>query len=68
MRYGLRMKAAGVCPTCKGPRAPYPENPAFPFCSGRCKLAELNNWFEGRYSLAGDPLGPDDESERDKLN
>jgi endogenous inhibitor of DNA gyrase (YacG/DUF329 family) len=49
------MPAVPTCPTCKGPRKPAADNPAFPFCSGRCKLADLSNWLEGRYSLAAEP-------------
>lgn len=49
------MPAASTCPTCHGPRKPYPENKAFPFCSGRCKLADLSNWLEGRYRVASEP-------------
>jgi endogenous inhibitor of DNA gyrase (YacG/DUF329 family) len=60
------MKAENVCPTCKGPRKPYPENSAFPFCSARCKLAELGNWLDGTYALAGEPVDQEDEGE--KLN
>jgi endogenous inhibitor of DNA gyrase (YacG/DUF329 family) len=62
------MKAKDVCPTCKGPRKPYPENRAFPFCGGRCKLADLGNWLDGRYALPGDPSGGEDEREGDKPN
>ena len=26
-----------------------------PFCSERCKLLDLRNWIEGRYTVPGDP-------------
>jgi len=58
-RYGSWMKPAAKCPTCKGNRKPAKDNPSFPFCSGRCKLADLSNWLEGRYSLAGEPVDPE---------
>lgn len=42
------------CPTCKAtlpPRA-VKEVPTFPFCSSRCKLADLGSWLDGRYVVA----------------
>ena len=39
------------CPICKKPRAE-----AFaPFCSPRCKLADLHNWFNEEYRVS-EPL------------
>lgn len=26
-----------------------------PFCSERCKLADLGQWFSGRYAIPADP-------------
>ncbi len=49
----------GRCPGCKGPRLPRTDNPAFPFCSNRCKLIDLGAWLSGDYRI---PV-PDDESE-----
>jgi endogenous inhibitor of DNA gyrase (YacG/DUF329 family) len=63
-RYVLCMKAKDVCPICKGPRKPYPENQAYPFCSGRCKLAELGHWLDGRYALPDEPVSQDEESDK----
>jgi hypothetical protein len=60
------MKGAKVCPTCKGPRKLYPENQAFPFCSGRCKLAELGNWLDGRYALPGEPVSEEQDDDRER--
>ncbi len=31
-------------------------NPFFPFCSQRCKLADLDKWFSAEYSIE-QPLG-----------
>jgi hypothetical protein len=63
------MKAPDVCPICGGPRRSRPENAAFPFCSARCKLADLGNWLSGDYALGGEPASGDEPaSERDKLN
>jgi endogenous inhibitor of DNA gyrase (YacG/DUF329 family) len=55
------------CRYCKRPL--HPEEPEharhWPFCSERCKMAELGHWFEGRYVLsrpvdqvADDAAGP----------
>jgi endogenous inhibitor of DNA gyrase (YacG/DUF329 family) len=31
-----------------------PENPYRPFCSERCKLADLGSWLNGDYRLPAD--------------
>jgi len=63
------MKSPDVCPICEGPRKPRQENPAFPFCSPRCKLADLGNWLSGRYALGGESVNEEEGThERDKLN
>lgn len=51
-----RMSRASTCPTCKGEARPYAENPAHPFCSGRCKLADLSNWFNERYAVPAEEI------------
>ena len=38
------------CPTCK--TLVSADTPHFPFCSQRCKMAELNKWFNGDYRIA----------------
>jgi endogenous inhibitor of DNA gyrase (YacG/DUF329 family) len=68
------------CPTCKRP-IPEPSDraaqskdareqsaPPFPFCSQRCKLADLQGWLSGRYVVSdalpfgdGDALPAEDE-------
>jgi endogenous inhibitor of DNA gyrase (YacG/DUF329 family) len=42
------------CPMC-GRRTTWRENPHRPFCSERCRLADLQGWLTGRYVVAGDP-------------
>jgi endogenous inhibitor of DNA gyrase (YacG/DUF329 family) len=32
-----------------------------PFCSPRCKLADLSRWLDGSYRIPGDPASPMDE-------
>ncbi|HEY3885757.1 MAG TPA: DNA gyrase inhibitor YacG [Vicinamibacterales bacterium] len=37
-----------------------------PFCSERCKLADLGRWLRGEYRVPGEPVGeqdPADDSE-----
>ncbi|MGH9313522.1 MAG: DNA gyrase inhibitor YacG [Vicinamibacterales bacterium] len=51
-----------VCVHCR--RAP--ADPAWrPFCSERCRLADLGKWLSGDYRVAGDPLAPDSEADDD---
>lgn len=50
----------GGCPTCKGQAAPRDENPAFPFCSAKCKLVDLGRWLDGSYRIAGGPASSAD--------
>ena len=42
------------CPLC-GRRTTWRENPHRPFCSERCRLADLEGWLSGRYVVPGDP-------------
>ncbi len=41
------------CPTCRTPAKPREENPAFPFCSPRCRAVDLGRWFSGGYVVPG---------------
>jgi len=52
-----------ICPTCKrtfdaneGPNAERPR--PVPFCSPRCRLADLGNWLDGSYRV---PTATDDQ-------
>jgi len=33
--------------------------PSFPFCSDRCRLVDLDKWFEGEYRISEDISGAD---------
>ncbi len=33
--------------------------PSRPFCSKKCKLADLGNWLDGRYRIPGEPVDPE---------
>ncbi|MFV8753247.1 DNA gyrase inhibitor YacG [Nannocystaceae bacterium ST9] len=52
------------CPTCGKPLvatsdANAADLPHRPFCSRRCKLADLGRWLDEDYRISR-PLGPDD--------
>lgn len=40
-------------------------NPNRPFCSERCRVADLGAWAAERYRVPGEPIGEDDESGND---
>ena len=43
------------CPTCgKIAVAPRAENAAFPFCSERCRLADLGRWLNEEFRIPTD--------------
>ena len=55
------------CPSCRREVKPREENPAFPFCSPRCRAVDLGKWFTGAYRVPDTPAQPppkDDEDER----
>ncbi len=39
------------CPRCGKSHEYSTENPYRPFCSERCKLIDLGNWAEGKYTI-----------------
>lgn len=47
------------CPTCRKAALWNSENPWRPFCSERCKLIDLGEWFEERHRIPDRPI-PDD--------
>ena len=56
---GLHMvQPEPVCAYCRR----HPVDPAWrPFCSERCKLADLGRWISDGYRIPGPPLPVDDE-------
>lgn len=50
-----------LCPSCRKvvPREPALRPTTFPFCSDRCRMADLGRWFAQEYVVPR-PLGPDD--------
>jgi endogenous inhibitor of DNA gyrase (YacG/DUF329 family) len=54
-----------VCVYCRR----VPADPAWrPFCSERCRLADLGKWLSGDYRVAGQPLPPADDGQDDGEN
>jgi uncharacterized protein len=50
-----------ACPTCREEAAPHPDNRFAPFCSRRCRLADLGKWLDEDYRIADpDPHGSDE--------
>ncbi len=41
------------------------DSPDFPFCSERCRLVDLDKWFDGDYKITTDiaDITPDDRAE-----
>lgn len=39
------------CPQCRQPASLATTNRFRPFCSERCKLLDLGEWFAGRYTI-----------------
>ena len=46
------------CPRCAKQTIYSKENPYRPFCSERCKLIDLGNWADGKYSIEGKKIDP----------
>jgi hypothetical protein len=42
------------CPQCGRPLAADADARWRPFCSERCRLADLGQWFAGRYAIPAD--------------
>ncbi len=55
-----KKKLVVKCPTCEKPAA-WKGNPHRPFCSERCRLIDLGNWADNKYSLESE--GPPDFEE-----
>jgi endogenous inhibitor of DNA gyrase (YacG/DUF329 family) len=48
------------CPSCGGPSVYSPENAFRPFCSERCKGADLGAWASEEFRVGAQPE-PDDD-------
>ncbi len=55
-----------ACPTC-GRRVTWHDEAQrkyWPFCSGRCQMADLGKWLDGQYVISS-PLGEDSLNDPD---
>ncbi|MGP0628772.1 DNA gyrase inhibitor YacG [Nitrospina sp. 32_T5] len=48
------------CPTCRK-RTEKEGNAFFPFCSERCRLADLGKWLDGAYAIPDTQTPPSPE-------
>ena len=67
---------AARCPTCKREALPPAKNPAFPFCSPRCREVDLGKWLGEEFRIVdrtpeaeedgqqATPANPEDEDGR----
>jgi endogenous inhibitor of DNA gyrase (YacG/DUF329 family) len=55
-----------ICPSCSTEfsfnKSDEDSRKAFPFCSARCKMADLGKWFSGNYRISR-PIRSDDIDE-----
>jgi endogenous inhibitor of DNA gyrase (YacG/DUF329 family) len=49
-----------TCPICSKKATARSANPAFPFCSARCKTVDLGKWLTEEYRI---PVGPPSEED-----
>lgn len=56
------------CPHCGKPVAWAPESKWRPFCSERCRLVDLGQWFSEEHAIPGEEADPEatfvDDAER----
>jgi len=68
-----------ICPTCKraftadvDAKAPTTPRPPLPFCSPRCRAADLGNWLSGNYRIvtpaSDDELDSGPDTDGDTVN
>ncbi|XZE45997.1 DNA gyrase inhibitor YacG [Pirellulaceae bacterium SH467] len=51
------------CPTCDKPFVPDPQSMVMPFCSERCKLADLHRWMSEDIGIPHGSSEPEDQEE-----
>ncbi|MBX3024907.1 DNA gyrase inhibitor YacG [bacterium] len=52
---------ARPCPACRRPTR-WAGNPHRPFCSERCRMADLGAWAAERYRVPGEAISEDDDT------
>jgi endogenous inhibitor of DNA gyrase (YacG/DUF329 family) len=55
------MAAMARCPICKKNARPRTENPAYPFCSPRCKQVDLGKWLNEEYRVPAEESSSSDD-------
>ena len=55
-----------ACPTCGKAAPPREQNQAFPFCSERCRMADLGRWLNEEYRIPAEESGERDEDKDDE--
>ncbi len=53
------------CPSCRQPALFSESNRWRPFCSERCRMADLGAWATERFRVPAEAPAPDDEIPRD---
>lgn len=48
------------CPECRRRFSDAEARSSLPFCTERCKLADLGRWLGGEHAIAGEPASPED--------
>lgn len=63
----MATEVRATCPICRRPFEfiTLEAQPAFPFCSERCRLIDLGRWIDGDYVIPGDARTPEDEAPTD---
>lgn len=56
------------CPTCGTPVEWSPLSQHRPFCSDRCRLIDLGEWFSEERSIAGEEHTPSSDTARPQLS
>jgi len=58
---GVSLTKPTHCPICEKPTTT--DNPAYPFCSSRCKQVDLGRWFGGDYKVSREIKWDEDDLE-----
>lgn len=61
---GAPLPPTVMCPTCRSATPYVHTNPWRPFCSARCRNADLGAWATERYRVVASP--PDDDDDLDE--
>ncbi len=51
------------CPVCRKITRYHADNPCRPFCTERCRMIDLGQWFDEDYRVAGEQAVPVSQDE-----